>query len=131
MSEHHVVEIELDDEEALVQALEEMGYKVEVHANGASVQGYGSSRWGTAHVICRKQANRLSADFGFERVGATYKLHLDSMDRRRLDQKRLTQLHAKHKVANAVKKSPSKYKLASQDVDSNGNIRMKIKVRTY
>jgi len=131
MSEHTTMICELDDQEALVQSLEEMGNKVEVHENnGATIQGYGGRSWGSAQVIVRKKAD-LYADIGFEKMpDGTYKMHIDSGDKRKLDQKKLTQLHAKNKIQNIIKKNPGKYKLAKAETDKTGAIKLKLRVRT-
>src|SRR5947209_15295858 len=59
----------MSEERYLVEGLTAMGYKVEVHANGAALGGYhGDERRETAHVIIRRaQLDSASNDIGFVR----------------------------------------------------------------
>jgi len=132
MSEHHVVSIEVDDQEALVNALEEMGYKSEVHANNSgSVRGYmGRGETAKCSVIVRKESTHFYGDLGFERTSDNkFKMHIDSMDQRKFKTNQLKQLHAKHKIKNHIKAHAGKYSFASEKVDEQGKIHIKLRVR--
>jgi hypothetical protein len=62
-------ETTIREERFLVEALAEMGYKVEVHSDGAALFGYhGDKRRERAHVIIRRaQLSCASNDIGFAR----------------------------------------------------------------
>jgi len=59
----------MSEERYLVEGLTAMGYRVEVHADGAALVGYhGDERRETAHVIIRRaQLDSASNDIGFVR----------------------------------------------------------------
>src|ERR1022692_4804250 len=59
----------MSEERYLVEGLTAMGYRVEVHAEGAALVGYhGDERRETAHVIIRRaQLDSASNDIGFVR----------------------------------------------------------------
>ena len=59
----------MSEERYLVEGLRAMGYRVEVHAEGAALVGYhGDERRETAHVIIRRaQLDSASNDIGFVR----------------------------------------------------------------
>ena len=59
----------MSEERYLVEGLTAMGYRVEVHADGAALVGYhGDERPETAHVIIRRaQLDSASNDIGFVR----------------------------------------------------------------
>ena len=59
----------MSEERYLVEGLTAMGYRVEVHADGAALVGYhGDERRETAHVIIRRaQLDSASNDIGFAR----------------------------------------------------------------
>jgi len=130
MSEYHVVEIGLDNIEALQKSLKEMGHTVEVHEKPVDVNGWAGRKWGKAHVVVRKKAGFMT-DFGFEKVGDKFVLRCDSGDKGRINIKQLTQLHGKHKIKSALHKQPSKYKVHKEEVDKNGNIHLKVRCRVY
>jgi len=69
MSAYAEFETIMREEKFLVEGLNEMGYKVEVHAEGAHLIGYhGDERTERAHVIIRRaQLDSASNDIGFAR----------------------------------------------------------------
>ncbi len=66
---HEELATVLTEERYLVEALEQLGYKPEVHKAGAALYGYlGDARPEKAHVIVRRQQlNSASNDIGFSR----------------------------------------------------------------
>ena len=69
MSKYEELVTVLTEERYLVEALEQLGYKPEVHKGGAALCGYlGDERPEKAHVIVRRQQlNSASNDIGFAR----------------------------------------------------------------
>jgi hypothetical protein len=69
MSKYSVNQTVLREEKYLVEALEEMGYEVEVHAEGAPMNSYYAEQEAkTANVIIRRQHLRGAyGDIGFTR----------------------------------------------------------------
>ena len=69
MSKYEELATVLTEERYLVEALEQLGYKPEVHKDGAALYGYlGDERPEKANVIVRrKQLNSASNDIGFAR----------------------------------------------------------------
>ena len=69
MSAYGEFETIMCEERLLVEGLTAMGYKVEVHADGAALVGYhGDERREKAHVIIRRaQLDSASNDIGFAR----------------------------------------------------------------
>ena len=69
MSAYAEFETIMCEERFIVEGLTAMGYRVEVHADGAALVGYhGDERRETAHVIIRRtQLNSASNDIGFVR----------------------------------------------------------------
>ena len=74
----------LTHEGYLVEALEQMGYKPEVHKNGAALCGYrGDERPERAHIIIRRrQLDSASNDIGFVRdTSGQYRAVVSDYDR--------------------------------------------------
>ena len=74
----------MSEERYLVEGLTAMGYRVEVHADGAALVGYhGDERRETAHVIIRRaQLDSASNDIGFVRgQDGRYQAILSEYDR--------------------------------------------------
>lgn len=69
MSKYEEFHTVIADENYLVEALEQLGYKPEVHKNGAALYGYmGDERSERANVILRRsQLDSASNDIGFAR----------------------------------------------------------------
>jgi len=69
MSGYAQFETIMREEKFLVEGLTEMGYKVEIHAEGTQLIGYhGDERMERAHVIVRRaQLDSASNDIGFVR----------------------------------------------------------------
>lgn len=70
MSKYGVTVTELRDERCLTESLQQMGYEVEVHPQGANLEGYeGSERPERANVIIRRRhLGPASNDIGFART---------------------------------------------------------------
>ena len=134
MSEYHVVDIDIEDQECLVKALEELGYKPKICAEAQQLYGYqGDKRKQRAHVIIpRSQVGGSSNDIGFEKVKGKFIAHVSAYDKPRFKTKQdqLKQLYAKHRVLKTAKLNPSRFKQKSVGVDKEGNIRIKLQVRS-
>ena len=107
-----------------------MGFVVDIFKSPQKVQGYYTSKKNKkAHVILKKKSNKIYADIGFEKVDDKYVIHMDSMDSRKLNKKKLIQLYAKSRLKFEIKRKNAKYALRSETVDKDGRIRIKIGVR--
>lgn len=132
MSEYHEVELEVNDEKSIVQALEELGYKPVVTTDAVQLEGYmGDRRNQKAHIVLpRSQVGNSSNDIGFEKVGDKYKMHISEYDVRsnKFNEKEFKKLYNKNLVINKLKKS-KKFKKKSVSVDKDGKIVIKVKRR--
>ena len=84
MSKYEEMSTVLAHEGYLVEALEQMGYKPEVHKNGAALVGYrGDERPEQAHIIIRRrQLDSASNDIGFVRdTSGQYRAVVSDYDR--------------------------------------------------
>ena len=101
MSKYSVNQTVLREERYLVEALKEMGYRVEVHAEGAPLVGYhGDERPERAHVILRRsQLDSASNDIGFVRgTDGRFRAILSEYDRSiGYDDRWLGQVHQQYK----------------------------------
>jgi hypothetical protein len=70
MSKYGVLETQIREQTHLIAALEAMGYRVEVHPEGAALVGYqGDERPEKANIILRRQQlDSASNDIGFARM---------------------------------------------------------------
>jgi len=132
MSEFTTVEINIEDESCLIAALEELGYKPKVHSTPVNLYGYqGDVRSQKAHVvISRQQVGSSSNDIGFEKIDGSFVLRISKYDKssKTFNFSKLKQIYSKHLITKVIRKNPGKFKLNSLSNDSDGNIRMKIKV---
>ena len=135
MSKYCQIETVLRDEEYLVEALREMGYKPEVHAEGAKLNSYFTEQEAKiAHIIIRRQElPGAFGDIGFVRQpdGRLSKIG-DELDHRYGTQwlGRLQQLY-KEKQTLAVARAKG-YMLKKREVvkTSNGQqVRLQFVVR--
>jgi hypothetical protein len=130
MSEFHVVEIEMDDVDCLLQALKEMKYNPKVHQDAVNLYGYqGDKRKQKAHVVIpRSQVGSASNDVGFEKVDGKYIMHLSAYDKGVFKLNKLKQLYAKNKVFKFVKKNAGRYSLGKTQTKEDGSIKIKLKL---
>jgi hypothetical protein len=126
LSQHTVIDIELNDDKALVEALEKMGYKVQVHETAVPINTYDKTK-AKAHIVIDKSQGFRWADLGFEKTSKGIKMHIDDTDIRNFDMGKLKQTYSESKITRAIY-SRSKYTLASRDVMADGKIKLKIKV---
>ncbi len=85
MSHYVDIQTEINDEQALVRALERVGFKdqVEVHKIAQNLYGYqGDERSQKAHVILRKQfVGNASNDIGYEKDSdGKFTAHISEFD---------------------------------------------------
>lgn len=103
MSAYLTIPTPLVDQDALVAALEDLGFgraAIEVHAESVALVGYeGRERDPRAHVVIRRQhVGSASNDLGFERTDTGYRAHVSDYDRRRYDASWLARLRERHDV---------------------------------
>ena len=82
ISEFHVVETVIKDEEVLLKSLKEMGYSPSVHRQPTNLYGYqGDKKKQKAHIIIpRSQVGSASNDVGFEKIDGKYVIHASEFD---------------------------------------------------
>ncbi|MFW6129807.1 MAG: DUF1257 domain-containing protein [Atribacterota bacterium] len=133
MSEFHVVEIQFEDEDCLIKALEELGYKPAIHNDDpVNLYGYqGDKRQQKAHIVIpRSQVGTASNDVGFERQGdGKYIMHVSAYDKGRwADQtKKIKQLYAKNRVTKFISQNAGTYSLSSKTTKKDGTISMRLR----
>lgn len=122
----------MNDEEALVGALEAMGFrgKIEKHQIAQPLYGYqGDVRPQKAHIIIRrKYVGSASNDIGFEKqADGTYKAHISDYDKNKYNQKWLDTLQTKYtgtRILNKVNKL-KKYQVSVKEEGSSMEITLK------
>ena len=108
MSEFHTVKIQFKDKEALIQTLKDMGFEPEVHDEAQNLYGYhGDRRSQKANIIVRRnQISKASNDWGFEKIGNDYQMHISEYDQgiRECGQRipELKQKYAQNVIQNEV-----------------------------
>lgn len=111
MSHYTTIKTRLVEQDYLVRALEDMGYKgkVEIHDKPVRLRGYlGDWRRQKAEIVIpRKHVGRASNDLGFKRTAAgTYDAMISGFDRARHNNKwlgRLTQRYAYHAAVDKLR----------------------------
>lgn len=136
MSEYHQVAVEFHDEESLLQSLKEINnnYNPEVHKEAVNLYGYqGDRRSEKAHIVIpRNQVGVASNDVGFfKNKDGSYKMIVSEYDQRTYWTEsfvnKLKQTYAKNVILKNSKKM--KHKLKSQQVQADGSIKIKVRVR--
>lgn len=125
MSQWSVVEVEFTDQDALVEALTEMGWNPTVHKEAIDMKGYGSYGSKKAHIIVSKNQFGGYTDCGFERVDGGYKMHIDHSDKRKFKADQLNQRYAEAKVMKTVR-ARTKYSVKSREVTKEGQIKIRL-----
>ena len=131
----HTVDLEFNDENSLIDALKECGYKVEVHENEVEIKPYYQERESQkAHIVVRKKEFHGFTDAGFQRLpDGTYKLHLDEMDwdgrTGKFDVNKIKRKYGLSKIKKIIKNS-SKYSII-EEKESNEEINIRLKIREF
>ena len=133
MSEFHIIELTVSDQETLLSTLREMHYQPTVHEEAQQLYGYrGDLREQRAHIIIpRKQVGGASNDVGFERkADGSFIMHLSEYDQRvnTFDIKKMNQLYAKNRLNKAIKLK-GRYSMVSQKTEKDGRIHIRLRVR--
>ena len=83
MSEMKTVEVEFNDEELLLDALKNLGYKPKIYKDGVEIDTYYKDRQKPkAHIVISKSQIKGYAAVGFERQkNGGFRMHIDDMDR--------------------------------------------------
>jgi hypothetical protein len=126
MSEFTTVKLEYNDESSLLESLKNMGFNPTCHKNGVKLDTYYSSREKpTAHIVVSKQEfvkmGGRYAGFGFEKVGDKYVLHIDDMDKKKLDMKKMNKLYGESRLMKVVNAS-SKYSVKSRSEETGRTV---------
>ncbi|MCD6435228.1 MAG: DUF1257 domain-containing protein [Clostridiales bacterium] len=126
MSEWSVTEVEFTDQDALVEALTEMGWTPVVHKEAVNMNGYGSHGTQKAHIVIAKNQFGGYTDCGFEKVDSGYKLHIDHMDNRKFKKEQLQSRYAEAKVMKTIR-NRTKFSVRNRVVEDG---KVKIRVRS-
>lgn len=131
MSHYTEVKLAIKDQDALLEALRELGFsgdRVEVHEESVALHGWGGGlRPQRAHVVIPRKKTGLSAsnDIGFERLAdGTYKAHISEYDSHTFDARwvnRLTQLAGVHAATSRAQALGHQVKRIDAD---NGQIKL-------
>ncbi|KKN30858.1 hypothetical protein LCGC14_0829830 [marine sediment metagenome] len=126
MSEFTVVEVELKEEDVLVSALKQMGYKPVIHKEAVELQTYYQDRVKPkAHIVISKGQVGGYGAVGFERQKNGFKMHIDNMDQRRFKTGKLKQSYAEQKINKAVKRR-AKFSIKSRK-EEDGKIKIRLR----
>lgn len=138
MSEYVVCETPFDDQDALVDALKDIGVPnehIEVHESAVTLNGWnGRTRAESAQVVVRKGHIGASADIGFERQkDGNIKLWMDHMDAARGVAKKiagndLKQAYSKAKILRAAASLKHKMKIGKL-TKNGGKVRIELHVK--
>lgn len=135
MSEMHTLKVDFTDEECLIGALKECGYKVEVHQNEIEIiPFYKGKEPQKAHIVIRKSQFNGFTDAGFQRQkDGTYKLHCDEMDwngqRGKFNVNRITQRYGLSRIKKSIRGS-SKYSIVKEE-EVDGELNIKLQIREF
>jgi len=117
MSKYGLLETQIADQKYLIAALGEMGYRVEVHPQGAALVGYeGHERQEKANIIIRRQQlDSASNDIGFTRASdGRYVARLSEYDQRiGFNQKWLNRVHQLYKEKQTIATAKEKQTIAT------------------
>ena len=130
MSEYHEVELEVNDQECIIDALKDLNYKPQVHENPVNLFGFqGDQRSQKAHIILPKsQVGGASNDIGFEKVNGKYIMRISEFDigAKRFNEKEFKKNYKKHAVLKKIKKN-RKFKKKSITTTKDGKIVIRLK----
>jgi hypothetical protein len=87
MSQYEELTTTMSDQQYLVAALTEMGYRPETHSDGSALRGYGGVTWNrpVQVIIPRDQLRGALAPVGFGRdASGVFQAVIDDMDRQYL-----------------------------------------------
>jgi hypothetical protein len=129
MSQQAVIDVDFKDENLLLDALKDMGFKPIVHKEAVPLKTYGNRGNAKAHIILEKETccNRYG-DFGFERIDGGFKLHADHIDIKRLNLTQLKQHYTKSFIKKRIKLLGTQYIMGKDEIDQNGQMKLKIRV---
>ena len=134
ISEYAVIQLQLNDQDSIVKALEEMGYKCEVHDTPQTLVGYmGDNRTQKAHIIVgRKNISSASNDIGFVKTAnGNYEMIISDYDRHTSHSKnfleKLNQIYSKQRVIKQARQMG--YTVSSQSIEQDGRLRLRLMTR--
>ena len=137
MSKYGLLKTQIADPKHLITALGEMGYRVEVHPQGAALVGYeGHERPEKANIIIRRQQlDSASNDIGFARTSeGRYVARLSEYDQGiGFNQKWLNRVHQLYKEKQTIATAKAKgYVFKGREVvktDGGERIQLRFAVR--
>lgn len=108
-----------------------MGYAVEVNQEPVSINGYGGTKVGSAHLVVRKNQFGGYGDVGFERTSKGFVMHADSDDVRIQNGRfKLGTLNKKY-IENKLKKyvnMTSTCNIFSRNENKNGQVEIHLRI---
>lgn len=124
----------MNDGDCIVKALEELGYKAEIHDTPENLVGWhGDKRKQKANIIVRrKNINSASNDIGFLRkTDGSYEMIISEFDKHAGHSKKFTQellqLYGKHRTLKQA--AQMGYMVRSQTTDNDGRLKIRIQTR--
>lgn len=126
MSHFTTIKTQFKDKQALIKALEEVGYTRLEQGTALPLYGYqGDKRSQTADIVIRRQyLTTASNDIGFKWNGEYYEVIISEYDRRALPQF-LPNLNRKYayKAIKSIAESKG-FNIESEEVDEKGQVRI-------
>ena len=129
VSEYIVKECDFKDEQMLVDALKQMGYKPAVHDEAVEIQTYyNRGVKPKAHIVIDKSQFRGYGAVGFERQEKGYKVHMDNGDLHKFKFNKLKQSYSEATIMKTVR-SRSRFSVKSRQ-EKEGQIHIRLR-RNY
>jgi predicted RNA-binding protein Jag len=134
MSAYKVVDCQVKREEAIIEALLDLGFvrnEIEIHNTSQQLKGFmGDLRKEKANIIVRRRnvnkrvSGGASNDIGFEKVDGKYVAHISNYDQRWWKKKepRFKQVAATNQIIEKAKRKGYKIK----KTESKGKIKLKL-----
>jgi hypothetical protein len=131
MSEFKVVEVVFKDENVLIKSLKDLGYDVNIHKEGKTLEnGYSRSK-PKAHIVVPKRCFQGMGDIGFERTKKGFVMHADDYDwgshGHKFHLKKLNMTYSENKLKKVVN-STSRYSISSRKENKKGQIEIQLRV---
>ncbi len=131
MSHFSNIRTRIVDRDALVSALEDLGYSPTVYDVPVPLEGYrGDARDQRAHVVVpRRQVGRLSNDLGFERDDdGTFRAWISDYDSRKHNAKWMNQLTQKYAYRATVSSlERQRFDVVEQQQAKDGTVRLVVR----
>ena len=112
----------------MVQSLADIGYKPEVHNDGAVLANSYSKAKPNAHVIVRRGQFGGYGDVGFERTNKGFIMHAHDSDGRKFKLKQLNKTYSETKIKRYVNTTAS-CNIFSRRENEKGQIEIQLRIQ--